>query len=73
MKHIKYYRDKCISCGTCVIGASNIWALSSADGKADLLDSEFNDEYYLRPLWDDEEIIMKTIASQCPSKIIHII
>ena len=73
MKHIKYYREKCIGCGTCVIEASNIWGLSMSDGKADLLDSEFNKYFYLRPLWPDEEIIMKEIERKCPTKIIHII
>ena len=72
MKHIKYHRENCIGCGTCVIEASNIWCLSSIDGKADLLDSEFNDDYYLRPLWSDEEEVMRIIANRCPTKVISI-
>lgn len=73
MKHIKYHRDNCIGCGTCVIEASNIWSLSMSDGKADLLDSEFKKDFHIRPLWPDEEIMMKKIESKCPTKVIHII
>jgi ferredoxin len=72
MKHIKYYRNNCIGCGTCVIDASNIWCLSSIDGKADLLDSVFENNFYIRPLWTDEEVIMKIIVNKCPTKVIHI-
>lgn len=73
MKHIKYNRDNCIGCGTCVIDASTIWCLSSEDGKADLLDSEFNGVIYSRPLWSDEESIMKSTVRKCPTKVITII
>jgi ferredoxin len=73
MKQIKYNRTKCIGCSACVISAPNIWELNSADNKADLLDSELIKKFYLRPLWSDEEKIMREIVRNCPVKVIQIL
>ncbi len=72
MRRIIYNRNKCISCGSCVIRAPHIWQLNPIDGKADLLDGELKKDTYFRMLWPDEEILMQEITTVCPTRAINL-
>lgn len=73
MKRIIYNRNKCISCGSCVIRAPHIWQLNPTDGKADLLDGDLKKDNYFRMLWPDEELLVQEIVAVCPTRAINII
>ncbi len=73
MKKIKYYREKCIGCGTCAIELPTIWQMSQKDGKADILDAEFKKDHYLRMFWPDETELVNRIVSLCSTRAILIV
>lgn len=73
MRHIRYNKEKCISCGSCAIRAPHIWQLNPADGKAELLDGEFKKDHYFRMLWPDEDILVQEIVAICPTHAINLV
>lgn len=61
----KYVHDRpgCISCGACAAINPDKWAMNKEDGKADLLDANFDE--------DKNGIEMET-AESCPVNVIHV-
>ncbi len=73
MNKIQYHRNKCISCGSCVIKAPHIWQINREDGKADLQDGELKKDYYFCVFWPDEKQLLKEIETICPTKAIKLV
>ena len=71
---VTYDREGCISAAACVSVNPKFWVLDAADGRANLLNAQKNEETGLWEIDIDESDLaeMKAAAEVCPVLIIHI-
>jgi ferredoxin len=72
MHKIIFYRNKCIGCDVCYEKQPESWRMSRKDGKATLVGAIRKKDVFILQINDISEQT-KTVAKECPVKIIKIL